>query len=146
MDGDRLVLNLKMDAGDMVFRPAQVVAGLDITPDQVSLNPGAVAGSYRVFDVAETPYDASMPPGPVGMPEHLLVTFDGERPVNVQPGVPAMYILPVNAYRAQWLAAGNDSVARTIDGHLSAHRDAVRHRDHRRRARAALRANARRRQ
>ena len=65
-----------------------------------------MAGSYRVADVAETPYDASMPPGPVGMPEHLLVTFDGVTPADVQPDSPLMYILPVNAYRAQWLAAG----------------------------------------
>ncbi len=114
MDGDRLVLNLKLDSGDLVFRPAQPVAGLDVAPEQVSLEPGAVARSYRVHDVAPTAYDNTMAPGPLGLPEHLLITFDGTRPLNVAPGVPAMYILPVNAYRAQWLAAGDDSVARDI--------------------------------
>ena len=46
MDGDRLVLNLKMDAGDMVFRPAQVVAGLDISARPGQPGPAGDGGGF----------------------------------------------------------------------------------------------------
>jgi heat shock protein HslJ len=114
MDGDRLILNLKMDSGDMVFRRAQVVPGISITPNQVSLDTQGLPYSWQANLVAETPYDASQPPGPMGMPEHLEINFGGVDPADVQPNDPIMYILPVNAYRAQWQAAGNDFVTQQM--------------------------------
>ena len=56
-----------------------------------------------------------MPPGPVGLPEHIEILFGVTDPADRQPSDPIMYIIPVNAYRAEWDAAGNPSVSKTID-------------------------------
>jgi heat shock protein HslJ len=115
MDGDKLVLNLKMDSGDLVFRRIQSLSGTEIAPDQVSIDTQGLPYAWQANSVAETPYDASMPPGPMGMPAHLQVNFSVTDPALVQPSNPIMYILPVNAYRLQWEAAGDGSVTQTID-------------------------------
>jgi|GEM_PF-415900 len=115
MEGSQLILNLKMDAGDMVFRRVQVIPGLEITPDQVSVDVQQLPYKWQSNLVAETPYDTSMPPGPVGMPEHIEVNFIPAAGSQSQSYNPVMYILPVNAYRAQWEQAGNDYVTQSIE-------------------------------
>ena len=62
----------------------------------------------------ETPYDASFPPGPVGLPEHIEVSFTPTNPAVALASVPILYVIPVDAYVALWGAAGNDAVARTM--------------------------------
>jgi heat shock protein HslJ len=86
-----------------------------LNPDQISLNTDALGTTWEAVVVPETPYDQSMPPGPVGMPEHIQILFGGTTdPNDVRPGDPVMYIIPVNPYRQMWDDAGNDSVTRII--------------------------------
>lgn len=88
-----------------------------LAPDQISLDTDALGTTWEVVVVPETPYDQSMPPGPVGMPEHIQILFGGTTdPNDVRPSDPVMYIIPVNSYRKLWDDAGNDSVTRTIQG------------------------------
>lgn len=107
-----LRLALADDAGQMQFTP---YSALSIGPNDISLDTQGLPYSWQPVLLPETPYDASMPPGPVGMPEHIEILFGVTDPANRQPGDPIMYLIPVNAYRAQWDAAGNPSVSKTID-------------------------------
>ena len=106
----RLVLG--DDAGQMQFTP---YSALGIAPSDISLDTQGLPYSWQPVIVPETPYDQSMPPGPVGMPEHIEILFGVTDPADRQPSDPIMYIIPVNAYRAQWDAAGNPSVSKSID-------------------------------
>ncbi|MEZ4769238.1 MAG: META domain-containing protein [Caldilineales bacterium] len=107
-----LRLVLADEVGQMQFTPYST---LGIGPQDISLDTEGLPYSWQPVVVPETPYDASMPPGPVGMPEHIEILFGVTDPANRQPSDPIMYIIPVNAYRAQWDAAGNPSVSKTID-------------------------------
>ena len=107
-----LHLLLADNAGAMAFTPYN---SLGIRPQDISLDTQGLPYSWQPVVVPETPYDASMPPGPVGLPEHIEILFGVTDPADRQPGDPIMYIIPVNAYRAQWDAAGNPSVSKTID-------------------------------
>jgi hypothetical protein len=64
--------------------------------------------------VAATPYDASMPPGPIGLPKHIQVNLGVTDPKDVSYGDPILYIIPVQEYEQLWDKAGNDSVARSL--------------------------------
>lgn len=86
-----------------------------LSPEQITLNTEALVTTWVAVVVPETPYDQSMPPGPVGMPTHIEILFGGKTdPSDVVPSDPVMYIIPVNAYRSLWEEAGNDSVTRAI--------------------------------
>jgi heat shock protein HslJ len=88
-----------------------------LTPEMISLDTEALGTTWEAVVVEETPYDESMPPGPVGMPTHIEVLFGGTTdPTDVLPTDPVMYIIPVNSYRKLWEEAGNDAVTRTIQG------------------------------
>lgn len=50
-------------------------------------------------------YDNSSPPGPVGAPAHVVYQFDGEE---------RLWVIPSQAYQAQWNAAGNNTISRAI--------------------------------
>lgn len=107
-----LHLLLADNAGAMEFVP---YSSLGIGPDDISLDTQGLPYSWQPVVIPATPYDASMPPGPVGMPEHIEILFGVTDPADRQPSDPIMYIIPVNTYRAQWDAAGNPSVGKTID-------------------------------
>jgi hypothetical protein len=64
--------------------------------------------------VAATPYDASQPPGPIGLPEHVEVNFDNVKPADVKPGQPVIYIIPVAAYEQMWNDNNNPAVSNTL--------------------------------
>ncbi len=119
MDGENLVINLFADAGNMVFRPGPVAAaaaGVDAAAvaDALTLAVEGVAQSYEVQVAPATAYDASMPPGPVGAPEHLAITFDGESLDEASFGGRVIYLAPTEAYNALWLDAGNDAISVTL--------------------------------
>lgn len=118
MDGEALVINLFADAGNMVFQPGGVAAMAEsvaiMAADAVTMSVAGVADSYLVQPVAATPYDASMPPGPVGAPEHLAVTFDGEALDDASFAGRVIYLMPVKAYETLWQEAGNDTITRSI--------------------------------
>jgi putative lipoprotein len=85
-----------------------------LSPSQISLDTQGLPVSWQAVVVPGTPYDESMPPGPVGLPTHIEILFGSTDPAEVQPGDPVMYIIPVNPYRDMWNDAGNPSVTKTI--------------------------------
>jgi len=86
-----------------------------ITPDQVHLDPQGL-GKWQAVTVQATPYDASQPPGPKGLPAHIEILFDGViDPADRDPYAPVMYIIPVDAYIALWQDAGDDFIANLVD-------------------------------
>lgn len=110
VEDGQLFLNLMADAGNMVFSRG----GLGISPEQISLDTQGLPYSWQPVVVPETPYDESMPPGPMGLPEHMEILFGVTDPADRQPTDPIMYIIPVNAYRAMWEEAGNPAVSETM--------------------------------
>ena len=46
-----------------------------IQPQQVSIDTQGLPYSWQANLVPETPYDASQPPGPMGLPEHIEINF-----------------------------------------------------------------------
>jgi heat shock protein HslJ len=64
--------------------------------------------------VTETPYDASQPPGPMGLPGHIEINFGVTDPADRQTGDPIMYIIPVTAYEQMWDDAANPYVTGTV--------------------------------
>ncbi len=88
--------------------------GAGIIPNQISLNTQGLPYSWQAVVIPEIPYDASQPPGPVGLPEHIEILFGVTNPADRQPGDPIMYLIPVNAYRQMWDQAGNPAVSKTI--------------------------------
>lgn len=101
---------------ESIATPATIdVAGpAMIQPQQVSIDTQGLPYSWQANLVPETPYDASQPPGPTGLPEHIEINFGASDPSMVQPGDPIMYIIPVDAYEQMWDMAGNPSVSTTI--------------------------------
>ena len=70
--------------------------------------------SWQANCVAATPYDATQPPGPTGLPEHIEVNFGVTNPADVKPNDPIIYIIPKQAYVDLWKASGNDTIARNM--------------------------------
>jgi heat shock protein HslJ len=124
---DSLVLYLTQDIVSMGFNPggpaqtqAQTGAGSGasagmIQPDQVSIDTQDLPDRWQAKLVPPTPYDASQPPDPMGLPEHIEISFSAADPGAQTPGDPIMYIIPVDAYEALWGDAGNATVSATIN-------------------------------
>ncbi|MCB0016144.1 MAG: META domain-containing protein [Anaerolineales bacterium] len=115
-DDGNLVLNLKMDAGNMIFsreaRPLNTTLPLDKL--NIQLDAQGVAASWNWQVVFDTPYDQSMPPGPVGLPAHIELLFDAADQAEHLPGDPILYLIPVEAYQQMWDEAGNTAVANIL--------------------------------
>ena len=63
----------------MAFTPYN---SLGIRPQDISLDTQGLPYSWQPVVVPETPYDASMPPGPVGLPEHIEILFGVTDPAD----------------------------------------------------------------
>jgi len=85
-----------------------------LTAAQISLDTDALGVEWFATLIPAGSYDASQPPGPKGLPEHVVVTFDNNDPTTRGFGEPIMYIIPVNAYEELWNEADNDSISRAI--------------------------------
>jgi len=85
-----------------------------IQPQQISIDTQGLPYSWQANLVPATPYDASQPPGPMGLPQHIEINFGVTDPSKKQPGDPIMYIIPVDAYRQMWDSAGNPYVTNMI--------------------------------
>ncbi|MEZ4557560.1 MAG: META domain-containing protein [Caldilineaceae bacterium] len=96
---------------------ADELAPATVTSDAVTLDPGTLAGSYHWRIMPTVPFAADMGPGQWGAPAHVLVTFDYAGPDDVMQGNDARWIAiyPVAAYRDQWDAQDDDTVATTLD-------------------------------
>jgi hypothetical protein len=99
--------------GDQLVPTSSQVVGL---PDvgSVTIDTMGLPYPYQPVLVAATPYDASMPPGPMGLPEHIQVLFGVTDPVDASYGDPILYIIPVDEYVELWNEAGNESVANSL--------------------------------
>jgi heat shock protein HslJ len=85
-----------------------------IQPQQISLDTQGLPHSWQANLVPATPYDASQPPGPMGLPEHIEVNFGVADPNAARPNDPIMYIIPITAYEQLWGEAGNPTISTTI--------------------------------
>jgi uncharacterized protein YraI/heat shock protein HslJ len=100
--------------GETQINP-DMVAQLGLHPGMIQLDTQGLPYSWQPVFVAETPYDASQPPGPTGLPAHIEILFGGSDSSQRQPMDPIMYIIPVETYEAQWESAGNPTVSQAID-------------------------------
>jgi heat shock protein HslJ len=120
LEAGRLVLDLNGDAGQMVFVDGGLVelppagGGVGIDPVTVALDTMGLPYSWQANLVPAIPYDDSQPLGPVGLPEHIQVSF-GADPQNQRPGDPVIYIIPVEAYIRLWEAHGDPFVTIVLE-------------------------------
>jgi heat shock protein HslJ/uncharacterized protein YraI len=92
-------------------RDRLIGGGVGINPGSVNLDTQDLPYSYQAVAVPASAYDESMPPGPVGMPEHIEILFGVTNPADRQPLDPVMYIIPAAAYGEQWTLNDNTTVA-----------------------------------
>ncbi len=85
-----------------------------VDPSQIQINTLGLPYPYQTNCVPEKPYDASMPPGPVGLPEHIQINFATLSPTAINPLDPIIFIIPAQTYVDMWDAAGNPSVAQSM--------------------------------
>lgn len=82
---------------------------------QVSLEVDGVADSWEWADIEATPYDNSSPPGPMGLPNHVEIAFNGTQPGSRGPGEPVIFVIPVDAYEELWNEAGDSTVTTRLE-------------------------------
>ena len=118
-----VIQTYELQDGELVLTSTEVVGTVEgeeaadtfaLDPSQISLDTGDLPYSWQPVVIEGTLYDASMPPGPVGLPTHIEILFGVTDPADRQPGSPIMYIIPANPYRNLWDDAGNDAVTRTM--------------------------------
>lgn len=115
-DGDQLALQTTGDAtmGFADGGPSALEQEVGLSPAQIRIDAQELPYAWQANLVPGTPYDASTPPGPMGLPGHLQINFGVTNPADQQPGTPVMYIIPVAAYETQWAENENDGVATSI--------------------------------
>jgi heat shock protein HslJ len=121
MQADQLVLVLKENAGKMTFAnggpaaaPApEVCAGINFA--SVTLEAQELPYTWQKNCVVATPYDSSMPPTPVGLPEHIQINFIPAGAQSAQPEDPIIYLIPVDSYRELWDENGNQAVSTSLE-------------------------------
>jgi len=95
--------------------PTATLTGAGIDPTSVTLDTMGLPYSWQANLVPATPYDASQPPGPMGLPEHIQINFGVTDPKDKQFGDPVIYIIPVEAYKQLWESAGSQSVTMVLE-------------------------------
>ena len=114
LEGGRLELYTSTEAM-LGFRNGGKLPGtVGISPADISLDSSGVAESWQVFVVQEEPYDDSMPPGAVGLPEHIAITFNGRKPDQLELSDPLMVIIPVTAYETMYEINNDEAVTRIM--------------------------------
>ncbi len=116
IDGAKMEMRTADGALVATFQKAapKSTSGATLQPSQIKLDTQGLPYSWQAVSVPARPYDASQPPGPVGLPEHIEILFGATTPADRQPGSPIMYIIPVDAYRQMWDHNGNPSVSTQI--------------------------------
>ncbi len=113
---DVIMVNSPADGEEASMMDDEKVIAID--PSMVSIDTQGLPYSHQIVYVPETPYDASQPPGPKGLPAHLEILFGITDPSERAPGdpsMPIMYIIPVEAYEQMWQEAGSESVTNMMD-------------------------------
>ena len=88
---------------------------ISMEPDSVSIDMQGLQEEWQATLVPGSPYDASMPPEPMGIPEHIQITFGGATPDTPDYSGPILYIVPVDAHKQLWDEADNPSVSNNLD-------------------------------
>src|SRR3954468_774066 len=86
-----------------------------IQSSQIKLDTQGLPYSWQPVLVPATPYDASQPSDPTGLPEHIQILFGATTVADRKPDTPVIYIIPVDAYKQIWDDAGNQAVSTAID-------------------------------
>ena len=115
VEGGRLELSTS-DGATLGFSNGGSLPGtIGLRPDDISLDTTGVAETWHAYVVPETPYDASMPPGPSGLPEHIEITFNGQTPDELEPIDPVIYIIPAAAYEAMYELNDDGAITRMMN-------------------------------
>jgi heat shock protein HslJ len=112
-----LTLYLDGNAGQMSFGQAGQTGGYGTGIDigSVSLDTLGLPYSWQPNVVPGTAYDASQPPGPVGLPDHVQVNFGTTDASDKKRNDPVIYIIPMEAYWLQWELNGDPSISTILD-------------------------------
>jgi heat shock protein HslJ/uncharacterized protein YraI len=100
------------------FRPAEpepISICPVVDPANIRLDTQGLPYFWQANNVPATPYDNSLPPGAIGLPQHIQVNFGVVNPQDRLPGDPIIYIIPVDEYKQLWDEEGDDSITRRID-------------------------------
>lgn len=116
MEGDKLVLVVNDGAAKLVFQTSAapealmaVPAGGKIVPTSVQLDTKGLAASFQAVPISASGYDNTQAPGPVGLPDHIEVTFGEGAPEGA-----IVYIIPLVDYQKLWEVNGDTSVTGTL--------------------------------
>jgi heat shock protein HslJ len=116
-DGEVLVLTWPAGGPVDYFRavePEPVSACPIVEPAYIRLDTQGLPYFWQANTVPGTPYDNSLPPGAIGLPQHIQVNFGVVNPQDRLPGDPIIYIIPVDEYQQLWEQEGDDSITRRI--------------------------------
>lgn len=116
-DGEVLVLIWPAGGPADYFRavePEPVSACPVVEPAYIRLDTLDLPYFWQANTVPGTPYDNSLPPGAIGLPQHIQVNFGVVNPQDRLPGDPIVYIIPVDEYQQLWEQEGDDSITRRI--------------------------------
>ena len=117
-DGEVLVLVMPADGPFDYFRavePEPVSLCPVVEPAYIRLDTQGLPYFWQANTVPETAYDNSLPPGAIGLPQHMQVNFGVVNPQDRLPGDPIIYIISVDDYQQLWEQEGDDSVTRRME-------------------------------
>jgi hypothetical protein len=77
---------------------------------RVEMDTAGVADSWEWATIPPTAYNASEAPGPVGLPDHVEIAFNGTAPADRGPGEPVIYVIPIDDYEQLWNDAGDSTI------------------------------------
>jgi len=116
MEGDKLVLVINDGAVKMVFQTSAapealmaVPSGGKIDPASIQLNTQGLTAAFQAAAISAAGYDNTTAPGPMGLPDHVEITFGEGGPTGA-----IIYIIPIADYQKLWEVNGDPSVTGTL--------------------------------
>lgn len=86
----------------------------NVDPSFFQMNTMGLPYAWQANCVSASPYDASQPPGPKGLPDHVQINMGSLDPAGRSPFDPVLYIIPAAEYQQLWDAAGDSYVTDTM--------------------------------
>lgn len=113
------ILDLRGIQGTLTFErgetelatPVLASREVGIEPGQIALDTQGLFSSWTAYKEPATSNESGM----TGLPEHIVITFDGADPANRQSDDTILYIIPVTAYKEMWEATGVSCITNTLD-------------------------------
>lgn len=116
MEGDKLVLVVNNGAAKMVFQSSTAPEALLAEPtggtldtSSIQLNTQGLAAAFQAAAISAAGYDNTQPPGPMGLPDHVEISFGEGSPTGAM-----IYIIPIADYQKLWEVNGDPSVTGTL--------------------------------